>query len=103
MNAEPELAATICELRGSLAALDVALMSLVPALSDDAVRRWEHRFAGAPEMARVSMLNVSLPDAVIEAFDQDIRRWQRLLTGIGAAGPREWGLPGLVADGVPPG
>ncbi|MCM5681480.1 hypothetical protein M8A51_18285 [Schlegelella sp. S2-27] len=98
MNAEPEMVSTICELRGSLAALDVALMSLVPALSDDALHRWEHRFVNAVEMARVSMLNGSVPDAVIEAFDQNTQRWQRLLMGGGAAHRRERRPDGLLAD-----
>ena len=64
----------ICELKGSLIALDTLLTSVLLALPDDQKRAVLARFALHAEVARTVLLHESISEHTITAFEHDVRR-----------------------------
>ena len=75
----------ICELKGSLIALDALLPALLealpPATHDTLVRSFEAH----AEAARTVMLNTAISDHVLAAFERDVTRTRAVFAGIAPA------------------
>lgn len=69
----------ICELKGSLVALDALLPALVEALPAAAGARLLASFDANAEAARTAMLNAAISDVVLSAFERDVARTRALL------------------------
>lgn len=76
----------ICELKGSLVALD-ALVSAVIAMLPDADRtRLAQMFDANTEAARTVLLHADVSDLLLDAFEHDVARNRKLLqSGTAAA------------------
>jgi S1-C subfamily serine protease len=72
----------ICELKGSLVALDALVPALVEALPGAAGARLLASFDANAEAARTAMLNAAISDVVLSAFERDVARTRVLLQGI---------------------
>lgn len=68
----------ICELKGSLIALDTLLTSVLHVLPDEARRVVMERFAFHAEVARTVLLHESISEHTIAAFEHDVRRIQAI-------------------------
>lgn len=75
----------ICELKGSLIALDALLPSLLEALPSDAHDAVVRSFEAHSEAARTVMLNTPISDHVLAAFERDIARTRAVLAGTAPA------------------
>lgn len=64
----------ICELKGSLIALDALLASVLLTLPDDHKRAVLARFALHAEVARTVLLHEAISEHTIAAFEHDVRR-----------------------------
>jgi hypothetical protein len=64
----------ICELKGSLIALDALMTSLLLALPDEQRRAILARFALHAEVARTVLLHEAISEHTIAAFEHDVRR-----------------------------
>jgi hypothetical protein len=64
----------ICELKGSLIALDVLVTALLKVMPADERRRVFAHFAEHAEVARTALLNESISEHSIAAFENDVRR-----------------------------
>lgn len=71
----------LCELKGSLIALDALLPALVEALPPTARGPLIHSFEVHTEAARTVMLKTAIPDHALAAFERDIARTHALLAG----------------------
>lgn len=71
----------ICELKGSLIALDVLATALLHALSADARREVIERFAVHAEVARTVLLHEPISELTIGAFEHDVRRITKMGEG----------------------
>ena len=72
----------ICELKGSLVALDALVTALLQSLPANARADLLRTFEGHAEVARTVLLNASTSEHTIAAFERDIKRTSSL---IGAA------------------
>ncbi len=72
----------ICELKGSLIALDVLLPSLLEALPSATHATLVRSFEAHAEAARTVILNMPISDHVLAAFERDIARTRAVLAGI---------------------
>lgn len=72
----------ICELKGSLIALDALLPSLLEALPSTAHGTLVRAFEAHAEAARTVILNTPVSDHVLITFERDIARTQAVLAGI---------------------
>jgi hypothetical protein len=68
----------ICELKGSLIALDVLVTALLKALPADERRRIFEHFAEHAEVARAALLAGSISEHSLAAFEHEVRRAQAL-------------------------
>ncbi len=64
----------ICELKGSLIALDALLTAVLHALPEPGREDAMRRFALHAEVARTVLLHGSVSDHTIAAFEHDVRR-----------------------------
>lgn len=64
----------ICELKGSLIALDVLLTTLLNALPAPDRKGVLQRFAQHAEVARTVLLHEPISELTIQAFENDVRR-----------------------------
>ncbi|HET7795210.1 MAG TPA: hypothetical protein VFL64_17635 [Rhizobacter sp.] len=64
----------ICELKGSLIALDVLVTAVLRALPHDERQRVLASFAQHAEVARTILLNEPISELTIGAFEHDVRR-----------------------------
>lgn len=64
----------ICELKGSLIALDALMTSVLLALPDEQRRAILARFALHAEVARTVLLHESISEHTLTAFEHDVRR-----------------------------
>jgi hypothetical protein len=64
----------ICELKGSLIALDVLVTALMDALPAEAREDVMARFARHAEIARTVLLHEPISELTIGAFENDVRR-----------------------------
>ncbi|WP_295550174.1 serine protease [uncultured Pseudacidovorax sp.] len=71
----------ICELKGSLIALDALLPALLEALPPSAHDTLVRSFEAHAEAARTVILNTPVSDHVLAAFERDVARTQRVLSG----------------------
>lgn len=69
----------ICELKGSVLALDALLMALLDGMSPAAREAVRLRFEHHAEVARTVMLN-SASEHTLAAFDRDVRSSSALLS-----------------------
>lgn len=69
----------ICELKGSLIALDALVPAVIDALSAPALRRLIESFDAHAEAARTVMLHTDISDLVLATFERDIARNRALL------------------------
>ena len=69
----------ICELKGSLIAMDALLPAVVETLSSPDRRRLSRSFEVHAEAARTVMLNADISDVVLNAFEGDVQRYRALL------------------------
>ncbi|HEY0296284.1 MAG TPA: serine protease [Bordetella sp.] len=88
----------ICELKGSLVAMDALLPALLEALPSSVHDALTRSFEAHAEAARTVMLNADISDHVLAAFERDIARTQAVLAGIVSAdSPPD---PGNAAEAV---
>jgi hypothetical protein len=64
----------ICELKGSLIALDVLMTTLLSTLPAQERQRLLERFAQHAEVARTVLLHEPISELTIAAFENDVRR-----------------------------
>jgi hypothetical protein len=78
----------ICELKGSLIALDVLVTALLSELPHQDRQRVFQRFAAHAEVARTFLLHESISEVAIASFERDVRRVTTLGDSAnGALGP----------------
>jgi hypothetical protein len=71
----------ICELKGSLIALDALVPALVEALPASARAKVMESFEGHAEAARTVLLHADISDVVLATFERDVARNRALLRG----------------------
>jgi hypothetical protein len=64
----------ICELKGSLVALDALVTALLDQLPEPSRAELGRAFALSSEVARTVMLHASVSDVTISAFERDVSR-----------------------------
>jgi hypothetical protein len=69
----------ICELKGSLLALDALTTALLRRLPGEQRQALQAPFQSHAEVARTVLLHAPVSDHTIDAFDRDVRRLTRLL------------------------
>ncbi len=69
----------ICELKGSLVALDALLPAVIDTLSAAGLSRLSASFDAHAEVARTVMLNSDMSEVVLAAFEREVRRNGALL------------------------
>jgi hypothetical protein len=69
----------ICELKGSLVALDALVTALLQAMPVTARAELLRTFEGHAEVARTVLLNAATSEHTIVAFERDIRRTATLI------------------------
>ncbi|MFZ4550433.1 MAG: S1 family peptidase [Aquabacterium sp.] len=69
----------ICELKGSLIALDALLPSVIDALPESALANLVTSFDAHAEIARTAMLHSEMSDVVLMTFEQEVARNRALL------------------------
>ena len=76
----------ICELKGSLIALDALVSAVIGAIPDANRPRLTAMFDANTEAARTVLLNADVSDLLLEAFEHDVTRNRKLLqSGTGTA------------------
>ena len=75
----------ICDLKGSLVAMDALLTALLRELPPPLRDGLQRSFAGHAEVARTVMLHASISEHTIVAFERDVQRFASLLSGAPAA------------------
>ena len=71
----------ICELKGSLVALDALVPALIEALPASARAKLMESFDANAEAARTVMLHADISDVVLAAFERDVMRHRAVLEG----------------------
>lgn len=69
----------ICELKGSLIALDALVPALIEALPASARARLAESFEARAEAARTILLHADISDLVLAAFERDVARNRAML------------------------
>jgi hypothetical protein len=69
----------ICELKGSMVALDALVPAVVDALSATTLSRLIEAFDAHAEAARTVMLHADISDVVLATFERDVARNRALL------------------------
>lgn len=87
----------ICELKGSLIALDALVPAVMQALSPATRARLMESFDAHAEAARTVMLHADISDVVLATFERDIARNRAVLLAGGAA-PARAGTPPATVD-----
>lgn len=77
----------ICELKGNLVALDALCSALIQQLPPAARTRVRHLYEHDVEIARTSMLNASISEHTIAAFERDVARIGALVASLERAQP----------------
>lgn len=84
----------ICELKGSLVALDALVPAVIRALSVPTRARLMASFEAHAEAARTVLLHADISDLVLASFERDVLRNRTLLQG--SMGPVQSGMPSSV-------
>lgn len=95
MNDLQQATERICELKGSMMALDAVCSALVQQLAPPARERFRATFAAWAEIAHAAMLNAEISDHSIEAFAHDTARIGTLIGTLATRRP-----PSRVSGGV---
>lgn len=82
-----EASERICELKGSLVALDALLPALVEALAPSTQARLAESFEARAEAARTVLLHADISDLVLAAFERDVARNRAVLQRARVGGP----------------
>jgi hypothetical protein len=69
----------ICELKGSLVALDALVPAIIEVLSPAALARVMGSFEARAEAARTVMLHADVSDVVLATFERDVARNRAIL------------------------
>ena len=69
----------ICELKGSLVALDALVMALLQGLPPTASAELKRSFSISAEVARTVLLHAPVSDFTLAAFERDVARMAVLL------------------------
>ncbi|WP_119157689.1 hypothetical protein [Caldimonas tepidiphila] len=69
-----EVTERVCELKGSLVALDVLVTAMLQALPEEARAELLQRYAAHAEVARVALMHTAISEHTIAAFENDVRR-----------------------------
>jgi hypothetical protein len=64
----------ICELKGSLVAVNALLASILKVLPDNARQELLHSFMEHSEVARTVLLHAPISESTISAFERDVAR-----------------------------
>jgi len=81
----------ICELKGSLVAMDTLLASILKVLPDSARRELLQSFVEHSEVARTVLLHTPISESTLAAFEHDVRRNSALIRAL----PSDASTPGL--------
>jgi hypothetical protein len=86
----------ICELKGSLIALDAVVTALIEALPATARAKMPAAFEAHAEAARTVLQHADISDMVLSAFERDVARHRQVpeagpVPAAPAAGPRSAG------------
>jgi hypothetical protein len=81
MNNLQEATERICELKGSLVALDALMPAVMTALSGSTRGRLMESFDAHAEAARTVMLHADISDVVLATFERDVARNRAMLQG----------------------
>ncbi len=76
----------ICELKGSLIALDALVPALIEAFPPSARARLIESFEARAEAARTVMLHADISDVVLSAFERDVARARTVIQECGDSG-----------------
>jgi S1-C subfamily serine protease len=87
----------ICELKGSLVALDALLPALLETLPSTAHAALARSFEANAEAARTVMLNTTMSDHVMAAFERDVARTRAVLAGTAPRQPAPEPRPAVEA------
>ena len=80
----------VCELKGSLVALDALLSAMLLQLSPQQLAALGAAFQRHAEVARTVLLNADISDGTLAAFERDVVRTSSLIeSGRAAAAPPE--------------
>lgn len=69
----------ICELKGSVSALDALVTALLQQMTADSRTQLMGSFAVTAEVARTMMLHAPVSDITLTAFDRDVSRMSSIL------------------------
>lgn len=69
-----EVTERVCELKGSLVALDVLITAMLQTLPEEARAELLQRYAAHAEVARVALMHTSISEHTIAAFENDVHR-----------------------------
>lgn len=70
----------ICDLKGSLVALDALMAAVLHTLPDAQRAEMLRRFEGHTEVARTVMLHASISEHTLQAFERDVARMGLLMS-----------------------
>ena len=70
----------ICDLKGSLMALDALLAAILHELPDAQRVGLLRRFGGHTEVARTVMLHTAISEHTLQAFERDVSRMSLLIS-----------------------
>ena len=76
----------ICDLKGSLAAIDALVTALLQQMPAESRSELARSFALTAEVARTMMLHAPVSDVTVAAFERDV---SRMSSFIGAASPAD--------------
>lgn len=76
-----EVTERVCELKGSLIALDALMTALLRSLPAHEQRGVMERFSAHTEVARTVLLHVPISEHTINAFEHDVQRIASLAEG----------------------
>jgi S1-C subfamily serine protease len=88
----------ICELKGSLVALDALVPAVIEALSASTLARLIESFDAHAEAARTVMLHADISELVLATFERDVARNRTLLQG--SRRPAPPGSPPVAVDAL---
>ena len=81
MNDLQDATELICDLKGSVLALNALVVAMLGELPEDRRAALADRFTLSAEVARTMLLNDLISDHTIAAFDRDARRMAALIDG----------------------
>jgi len=71
----------ICDLKGSIMAIDALFTALICQLPAQARQELMHAFSAHAEVARTVLLHTPISDFTVEAFERDVSRMSSVIAG----------------------